>query len=301
MNFPSEDIFTKKVRDIRWEKYLELSKEMIPYWIFRGKSYGKKESISLKSGLERALDSYDIPFSKAKEIEEYMIRDFKRKYEGIDFDIVSEDTFYCLSLMQHYGCPTRLLDCTYSPYIAAFFAVENISFEKDAERKAFVFCFNHKWINKSAKRNIDNHNLFKKRFDEKILADKSFKPLYMEKKRSFIVADNPHQLHRRLSIQKGVFLIQGNISKSMMENIKSMKDWQSEKSVIVYNLKIDTKEDLKKVYEDLRLMNITHESLFPGLDGFAKSLKQNLYWYRDLREIKANIIPYKLGHIKERR
>jgi hypothetical protein len=52
--------------------------------------------------------------------------------------------------------------------------------------------------------------------------------------------------------------------------------------VVIYKLKIDTGEELKKVYEDLRLMNITHESLFPGLDGFSKSLKQNLYWYRDL-------------------
>ena len=47
--------------------------------------------------------------------------------------------------------------------------------------------------------------------------------------------------------------------------------------MVIYKLKIDTGEELKKVYEDLRLMNITHESLFPGLDGFSKSQKQNLY------------------------
>jgi hypothetical protein len=195
--------------------------------------------------------------------------------------------------MQHYGCPTRLLDSTYSPYIAAFFAVENISLEKDAERKGFVFCFNHKWINDSAQKNIKDDYLLNMRFDDKKVLDKSFIPLYMGKRRkSFILADNTLQLHRRLTIQRGSFIIQGNISKSMMENIKSMKDWRSKKSVIVYKLKIDTKEDLKKVYEDLRLMNITHESLFPGLDGFARSLKQNLYWYRDLREIKAKVNPF---------
>jgi hypothetical protein len=62
--------------------------------------------------------------------------------------------------------------------------------------------------------------------------------------------------------------------------------------VVIYKLKIDTGEELKKVYEDLRLMNITHESLFPGLDGFSKSLKQNHYWYRDLHDTKTKTSPF---------
>ncbi len=260
-------------------------------WILRGQSFQESKQISLKSGFERALASYDIPLAKAPEIEEWMIREFRRKYEGIDSQVVSEDTLYCLSLMQHFGCPTRLLDGTYSPYIAAFFAVENMSIEQVAKRDAIVFCFNHKWLNESAKKNIDDDDLFKKRFYDQTMKDESFKALYMEKKKRFIVADTPFQLHRRLSIQRGAFIIQGDISKSMMENITSMDDWENEKNVVVYKLKINMPQDLKKVYEDLRLMNITHESLFPGLDGFAKSLKQNLYFYRDLKDLKAKITP----------
>jgi hypothetical protein len=280
MNFPS--------KEVSWEEYLQRTKSMVPGWIFRGQSCDER----IKSSFERALDSYGIPYSDAPEIEEYMIRDFKRKYEGIDFEIVSKDTFYCLSLMQHYGCPTRLLDWTYSPYMAAFFAVENMSLEKKAERNAFVFCLNHKWINKSARSNINNDELFNMRFCDKTMTDDSFIPLYMDKKRkSFILADNPYQLHRRLSIQKGVFVIQGDISLSILENIDSMKDWKSPKNIIKFKLRIKNGDELDRVYEDLRLMNITHESLFPGLDGFAKSLKQNLYWYRDLKGIKDNIEP----------
>ena len=281
------------IKEVRWQDYLKTWEHMTSEeWILRGQSCQESKVMGLRSGLERALISYEIPLSKASEIEEWMIRDFRRKYEGIDSQMVSNDTLYCLSMMQHYGCPTRLLDFTYSPYIAAFFAVENMSFEQGAERQAFVFCFNHKWINNSARWSIDDNNLFKMRFDDKTMTDDSFKRLYMEKKRSFIVAENPQQLHRRLSIQRGVFIIQGNISKSMMENIKSMDDWQSEKNVVIYKLRIDIGEELKKVYEDLRLMNITHESLFPGLDGFSKSLKQNLYWYRDLHDIKTKTNPF---------
>jgi hypothetical protein len=277
-------------KTIDWEEYLKTSKAMTPHWMFRGQS----KNDFLASGFERALNSYGIPLSDAPKIEEYMIRDFRRRYEGIDFDIVSQDTLYCLSVMQHYGCPTRLLDWTYSPYVAAFFAVENmsLSLERGAKRDAFVFCLNKEWINTSAKVNIDDDRLFNMRFEDKTTTDDSFVPLYMEKRHSFVVAENPHLLHKRLSTQKGLFLVQGNISVSMMENIYSMKDWDKEESTIVFRLKIDTWNELHKVYTDLRMMNISFESLFPGLDGFARSLKQNLYWYRDLPEIKARENPF---------
>lgn len=163
MNFSSEDTFEKNLKEVTWEDYLKILERMTPdEWISRGQSYPRPKKqepnkqepikISLKSGLERALDCYRIDLSKAPEIEEYMIRDFRRKYEGIDSQTVVEDTLYCLSLMQHHGCPTRLLDFTFSPYIAAFFAVENMSLDPEARRDAFVFCLYHKWINKTAKK-----------------------------------------------------------------------------------------------------------------------------------------------------
>lgn len=120
----------------------------------------------------------------------------------------------------------------------------------------------------------------------------------MGKKGRFIVAETPHQLHRRLTIQRGVFIVQGDISKSMMENIKSMDGWDNKNNLIIFKLKIETPKKLKKIYEQLRLMNITRESLFPGLDGFAESLKQNLYWYGDLRELKDRVNPYATGNLR---
>jgi hypothetical protein len=291
MNFPNEKV--------SWEEFLQRVMSIRPQkWIFRGQCYIEP----IMSGFERALNSYGVPLSDAPDIEKWMIRDFRRKYDGIDLDIVSKDTFYCLSLMQHYGCPTRLLDWTYSPYIAAFFAVENMSLEKGAKRNPFVFCLNHKWINDSAQKNINNDRLFDMRFHDETMTNKSFEPLYMSKKRkTFILADNPYQLHKRLSIQRGLFVIQGDISSSMMDNIASMKGWQSKGNVIKFKLKIDTEKELDRVYEDLRLMYITRESLFPGLDGFSESLKQNIYLYRKLGPYKAGLNPIMERRLKHKR
>jgi hypothetical protein len=51
---------------------------------------------------------------------------FKRVFELYSYDDQHENEFPILSLLQHYGAPTPLLDLTYNVDIALYFATENI-------------------------------------------------------------------------------------------------------------------------------------------------------------------------------
>ena len=65
-----------------------------------------------------------------------------------------------------------------------------------------------------------------------------------------------------------------------MDNLKELKNWNQENSIekVICRMSID---DLHKAINECRRMNISRESLFPGLEGFAQSMRYHLYFYRD--------------------
>src|SRR5689334_1238794 len=107
-----------------WAEFLSVATES-PYhnWAFRGQ---RDASLPLFSVLSRYLWTYKLDPRAWMDQEERILRIFKRKAIHFLTHIPDrDDDFQWLALMQDHGAPTRLLDFTWSPYVAAFFALHN--------------------------------------------------------------------------------------------------------------------------------------------------------------------------------
>jgi len=177
----------------------------------------------------------------------------------------SESSLEWLSIMQHFGCPTRLLDVTASPYIALHFALE------EGHDDAVVYAFNHREFKK-----IDI-GVIGREYQRDVLENK-------KGSKAFIIPYEPEQTNERLVAQQGAFIVHSN-NYEKIDTIISLYDSDrplTKKFIIPAKLRLD---GLKK----LRRMNITAASLFPGLDGFCRSLKDQTESTSSLKRFDVRI------------
>jgi len=237
-------------------------------WLFRGEGSAARQ---LKTSLERCCDRLAVRPGLRRTIEDRIIREFRRAYHQFAHHVPDRQAIVeWLSIMQHHGAPTRLLDFTYSIYVAAYFAVE------EAEGHSVVWAIEGPWalqrsatlLRSAGKRGT--RRMLKPFMDDD---EKVAQTLFMSK--PYVAAAwpiNPFRLNERLRVQQGAFLIQGDISKPFTENLDALSRGRRTDSI----LKIVIPESLRReALRRLWSMDISRAALFPGLDGFAKSLGIN--------------------------
>jgi len=237
-------------------------------WIFRGQRDFK---MPLKTTLERALvDRFGIKLDDAQDTEDRLLREFKRHLHRYTNDVPDNgDKIRWLALMQHHGAPTRLLDFTYSFYIAVFFAIEKA---KPGDTCA-VWAIDLDWIWKTAKAELPPE-LIKNVCDPNISKDPDTINGLFNIRKKIIVTLTPMQLDDRLAVQQGTFACGLDITKSFDNLIHDLAKTDREYKEHVCKVKLNcSREFIKDAIIELNRMNIKRLSLFPGVDGLAQGME----------------------------
>ncbi|MBI1792363.1 MAG: FRG domain-containing protein [Acidobacteria bacterium] len=249
-----------------WDDFLRVI-TYPPYadWAFRGQ---RDERWRIYSALSRYL--YDLRVDPALWIdqEERILRIFKRKaHNFLTRAPALEDDFEWLALMQHHGAPTRLLDFTWSPYVAAFFALER------AAGDAAIWAIN------PAQAGAMQGQLPLFPTDTDPTRKENFRRFFLRQEIPFVWVGEPQAMNRRLSAQSGTFAIPGNLNQSLEEILGAYPDPRNTLVKLVLPAAKIRKRGLRELYR----MKITRESLFPDLDGLARSLAYELefHWAYD--------------------
>jgi hypothetical protein len=265
-------ILANKKFALSWKDIVDFKEELEDLgenleWIYRGQSNNKE----LRTLIERTISDFNLKKEDAFDIEFALTDRFKRNLHTVDpaspRNLSPVELF---ALMQHYGAPTRLLDFTYSFYVAVFFAVENFQ-----GKTPTIWSIDALWLQDQARNHFGKTE--KEFMPGKIRED--FENYFMKVNgksvKRVVYQITPHLLNLRLSIQQGTFLCPSNINFSFMANFAaSISEHTSiEDHVRVLEIEPKTRE---KALKELYRMNITRASLFPGLTGLAQSLKYAL-------------------------
>jgi hypothetical protein len=228
--------------------------------MFRGHS-GDWE---LKSTLHRACDRFGKDYSLARAIEYALMRDFRRSYNGSDDARVRDDPMYCMAKMQHYGAPTRLIDWTYSFFIALYFAMESAAVRQDA----FIWAFNYEWIREKAnKLGIKNWKF--RNIDETAGRADLFENEYFTREHRMVFAESSLDLNSRLADQQGVFLLPGIVSETVDSIFNTLLDRES--VLKIATLRLD-EDEFAKVMGKLYRMKLNHKSIYADSSWFGRDI-----------------------------
>ena len=169
-------------------------------WLFRGE---RTTAWQPKTSLERCCDRLGVKPKMRRTIEGRITREFRRAYHQFAPRVPDlESIVEWLSIMQHHGAPTRLLDFTYSVYVAAYFAVE------EADSDSVVWALDGPWALQQAAALLKSagkkqtQSMFKPFMDND---EKLAESLFMVK--PYVSATwpiNPFRLNERLRDRKSV-------------------------------------------------------------------------------------------------
>lgn len=233
--------------------------------------------------------------------ENRLLQGFRRKAPslGLENTPPRDHTDEWLFLAQHVGLPTRLLDWSESLFVALHFglletrpvlwmlhpiALNELTAKAATQDEDFALSwFSPGWapmrladlllLKRVAESDKDNpssnpFDALDGRFVRIGLANANVKAAW--EKGAYAtklpVAIHPANIHNRMSAQKSCFTIHGSDKRSLALQVDStvLRKYEIEGNALI------------EMRKDLRMLGVTHASVFPDLDGLARDLKSIL-------------------------
>jgi len=180
----------------------------------------------------------DFVVDELQDLEEQIMHDFiKMSIPHMDLRNISAWDQWTIG--QHHGLPTRFLDWTENPLIAAYFATENSNGNDVA-----VYVVDKTQFNSNTDEDLDVFSL----------SDEDDVVLY-----------SPSYIHPRIIAQKGVFTVHKDPT-IPLDKTKINKDFCNVDKLIIPH------EVVSDFVNDLDWFGINRSFIYPGLDGLAYHL-----------------------------
>jgi hypothetical protein len=198
------------------------------------------------------------------EVEKHLLRNFK-KYASQD--AIAIDSFWnWLALAQHHGLPTRLLDWTYSPFVALHFATHDLG---GSPCDGVVWCANfaetHSRLPKHLQRALgeEGSDVFTvEMLDEHVPNWETLNGLG-----DTLLFFEPPSIDQRIVNQYALFSVVANPTLSVEDYLARYPE-SAFRVVIPERLRWEVRDKLDQA-------NINERVLFPGLDGLSAWLRRH--------------------------
>lgn len=284
-----------------WDDLFKLYNRFLMAFVFRGHGSSKW---SMASSLERMVKRFhpNSLVNSANGYEKDMLKEFKWKYPIYEKNYVPADieVIEWLSIMQHYGAPTRMVDFSYSLYVALFMAMDSLLENEDSA----VWCINHLVCRNlffKDKEDLQRECKDKDEMDSCIYKEANTVLLDIpnQSKRKYtkgIFLVKPHMANERIARQQGLFAIQSDPNSTFEDNLFSIASNKGAivkpfKEIIDYSYSSHTgkpndfalikivipKQFRWDIFRSLEQMNISAETMYPGVEGLAKSMNRQRY------------------------
>lgn len=273
-------------------------------WVFRGLTDSR---FCLEPAVERQARDKSMSWFA---LQQFIALEFQSR-EHIHLSPVlahPESELTRLAQMQHYGIPTRLLDFTYSPFVALYFAIREQCSDKERSHVR-LWAIDETAVNDRFKEVMHEAKMKARKRAGKVEpglrpaspADfatdgdivtseiQKLPPLIakalratgprrdeLERQGSVAVA-SPPAFNPRLASQQGVFLVNCAESLSFGKSLKIMMASHSAVWCKRFDISVDA---IPCIEQKLFQMNIHEQSLFPDMEGLAGLIRQRarLHW-----------------------